>query len=110
MSITLKRGDTWPPLVVSVSDDNGAIDLTTASEIRLLLKSSSYTLETDPVSPSDAGSGEITYDWQVGDTDNSGTYQLEVEIVWATGQIQTVPNDGYGEVKIIDDLGGVSPA
>ncbi len=53
----------------------------------------------------DADTGEVTYTWAAGDTASSGTYDLEFEITWADGGVETVPSSGYETVVIEDDLG-----
>ncbi len=58
----------------------------------------------DTCTVTDAVDGRVTYLWQAGDTDTSGTYNIEFEIEWGT-EIQTVPNDSYITIKIVDDLG-----
>ena len=86
MPYTMKRGDTFPPLALTVTENALPLDLTAAV--------------------ADAAAGEIEYEWQAGDTDTSGEYNLEVEIEWAAGGFQTVPNAEYDSLTIMDDLGG----
>lgn len=103
---TLKQHDTYPPLVADLVDTDGAIDLSEAVSVRLLLRSKTLSIITDPVEivvPETLG--RIRYEWQPGDTDVAGVYRLEFEITWDVGVIETVPNDGYKELVIMEDLG-----
>jgi uncharacterized protein YfaS (alpha-2-macroglobulin family) len=52
-----------------------------------------------------ATSGVVRYDWGLTDTDTAGTYRLEFEVTWNTGKKQTIPNYGYDELVIAEDLG-----
>jgi hypothetical protein len=51
----------------------------------------------------DANSRTVRYDWQVGDTNTSGTYEGEWEVIGADGRPETVPADSYFDVVIYDD-------
>lgn len=107
-TITIKQHDTWPPLVAILSDANGVIDLTTATTVKLLLKSlgagstvvsGTCTVDAPPTQ------GQVTYDWQPADTASVNTFNGEFEITWSNGKITTVPNDSYFTVEIKADLG-----
>lgn len=102
--VTLKAHDTWPPLNATLSTDTGPLDLSTAATVKLLLKADS-TLVSGVCTIVSASDGTVRYDWQTGDTATPGTYQCEFEITWATGKIETVPNDGYAAISIEEDLG-----
>ena len=49
-------------------------------------------------------SGEVRYDWSVGDTAEAGSYQAEFEVTYSDGSMETFPNDGHISVKITDDI------
>ena len=112
----IKQNDTRPRFVVSLLQDvggvnEGAIDLTDATAVTFLMR---LATESDPAAPkveaaaviTDAVTGEVTYTWATGDTDTVGEYNVEVEIEWTDGGIETVPNADYWTVEVIDDLGG----
>lgn len=109
---TIKQNDTWPPLTATLKGDGGAaIDLTEASAVRILLKSDTVTVKTGPVDITDAPNGKISYEWEgaegedPADTGTPGTYKMEFEITWATGKVQSIPNDSYKELEIVEELG-----
>lgn len=109
---TIKQNDTWPPLTATLKGKGGAaIDLTEASQVRILLKSDTVTVKTGPVDITNASLGEISYEWEgasgeePADTAVAGTYKMEFEITWALGKVQSVPNDSYKELEIVEDLG-----
>lgn len=101
------RGDTYPALTGSVADGNGAVALTTADTVLILLKQDGEAVMSfEATSVDDPGTGEWVYEWEVGDTDIVGTYAVEVEVTWNTGVIQTFPNtaEGRDTVTIVQDL------
>lgn len=109
---TIKQNDTWPPLTATLKGDGGAvIDLTEAAEVRILLKSDTVTIKTGPVDIIDAVNGKISYEWEAAageepaDTAFPGTYKMEFEITWGPGKVQSVPNDSYKELEIVEELG-----
>jgi BppU N-terminal domain len=108
---TIKRGDTWPPLAAELVDQDGPIDLTTASTVKMLLKSDTISIKTGPVTiDEDPKTGRVLYEWETGDTDNVGLYNGEFEITWESGKVETVPDGDdeekpYFMVNIYQDLG-----
>jgi hypothetical protein len=55
----------------------------------------------------DASGGRVEYSWlsDGSDTDTSGSYEAEVEVVNEdTGRVTTFPSDGYREIRIIEDI------
>lgn len=97
---TIKRGDTLPSVVATLSDQNGAINLTSAASVKFIAKSAAYTITGTCVITTPAY-GVVTYNWGTSDTANAGDYQMEWEITWSAGVVETVPNDGYKTLTIL---------
>jgi hypothetical protein len=57
---------------------------------------------------SNAANGEVTYQWQAGDTDTSGIYDAEVEVTWSDGDPETFPSGPsagtFWEILISDEI------
>lgn len=112
--VTLKRGDTYPPLRGRAADEDGALplaDAISAGGTILFLAKSGATLVSGTVNvidPPDADGFNWQYVWDEGDTDVIGTYMVELEITWdnTPHEVQTIPNDGYLSLEIVQDLGG----
>lgn len=51
----------------------------------------------------DASARTVRYDWVAGDTNASGTYEGEWEVIGADGRPETFPADSYFDVVIYDD-------
>jgi hypothetical protein len=121
MTWTMKAHDTRPAYVAVLKDqvgtpDEGPLDLTDATEVRFKMRRASQPDTTGPAVDQpmdivDAVNGIVSYTWQIGDTDGAGDYNIEFEITWIDGGVETVPNgptddhpDGYLNLTIYDDL------
>lgn len=108
----LKRGDTLPYLVATLSDDSGPVDLTGAT-VKFVLRQSrtrcatgepALLLKKDAV-VADPASGVVRYEWASGDTDTAGQFDGEFEVTFPSGGRWTFPSSGYIPVNIGVDLG-----
>jgi hypothetical protein len=107
----LKTGDTEPDLTVQlIKDNDNPKDLSTGSpEVTFLLGQEAETEllvddnTTGNVSITDAANGEVSYSWQSGDTDTSGTYIGEVRVSDGSGE-STYPNNGTFNIYIEEGL------
>jgi len=102
----MKQGDTWMPMVMNVYRENtGPVNLASATGVTLRMRSSDKQVYiSGPISVENASTGAISYAWDDEDTLVAGTYQLEVEVDWGLGRIETFPNDSYKEVILIEQL------
>lgn len=101
----MKQGDLRPRYRVQLTSDGNPVDLTTATGVRFLMKvGTTGALLVDGVATIvDAATGIVEYAWVAGDTDVSGTYNIEFEVNWG-GEKQTFPSSGYFTLTINDDL------
>lgn len=110
---TMKQGDTDPPLPIQPRQQNGApVDLTDIDEIRVWIKSPEHSIVCDPQNVTvdgDATEGNAFYNWQAGDTDNVGVYDVEFQIVWLDGRVRTFPTRNYRSLEIVASLEEPSP-
>lgn len=101
---TIKRGDTYPPIKATLTDQDGAINLTSATAVYLLLSSAS-PLIVAACTIVDAAAGKVSYAWQASDTATVRQFTGEFEIHWAAGGVETVPNSDTITVSVVQDLG-----
>jgi hypothetical protein len=99
--LTLKAGDTFPPLVTTLEENGGPLDLTGAGTVTMRMASSSVSM-TDLVctivgAPTN---GVVEYEWDAGDTDTPGTYKVDFLINFGSGNLQSAPNDSEKEIVI----------
>lgn len=113
MTFIIKQNDTRPVYVATLKEDFGLqteapVDLTNAESIRFLAKiadNPSGDLLVDGVADiDDAANGVVSYTWVEGDTATVGEYNIEIEVTWNDGGVETFPNNGYGSMTVTDDL------
>jgi hypothetical protein len=106
LTMTVKQHDHLIPLDAVLADQDGPIDLTTATAVKLICKiASGATNFTGTCTLVDAANGEVRYMLTSTDLATINTYKGEFEITWASGRIQTVPNTGYFTLVVEADLG-----
>jgi hypothetical protein len=115
MPFIIKQNDTRPIYMAALKENFGQIaeapiDLTNATAVYFIIRPREATDVQGPklralATIEDAANGIVSYTWQVGDTDTTAVYDVEFEINWNDGGIETVPNDGYLTLTIEDDLG-----
>lgn len=105
MNYYVKQGDTAGGLVVYLEEDrNGNIPQLSGKTIRFWGWSHGspiYDWITDRAGEvEDASVGAVRMDWQPSDTDDAGTYHLEIEVIDAEENIETFPARGSLDVQI----------
>ena len=95
----IKQNDTKPSLFAQLLSNGSAIDLTGAT-VRFHMESG---LDA-PAVITDAATGNVRYDWSVGDTATSGIFRAEFEVTFSDGTIETFPNDGYLFINVMREL------
>lgn len=99
--MNIKQGDTGPPLTITCTDNGDAVDLSAADTVKVIADGAATFTRT--VTGSNAG--VVVMPWQTTDTAALGQIQLEVEVTWQDGTIQTFPGEGFLRVTVTNDLG-----
>jgi hypothetical protein len=110
--LTLAQNDTWPPLRGRATDEDGAIDMTSADWLKFIMRHQNGTPTIAGtaivIDPEDADGMNWQYTWGATDLATVGEYDAELEIHWDDGatppQIETVPNDAPLTIEVRDDL------
>jgi hypothetical protein len=105
MAFEIKRNDLRPHWRVTLTSNGTPVDLTGAATAKFTMKEGT-TVKVNKAAMTfiDQAGGVVEYDWTGTDTDTSGTYNVEVEVDWGAGEIQTFPSKGYFTITIEDDL------
>ena len=103
----IKQNDTAPSLEAALTDANGRRrSMANVAYVRFHMKdeNGNILVEDGVGSVINPTKGIIAYQWQAGDTANTGTHSAEFEVEYDNGQIETFPNTGYIKVIIKEDL------
>lgn len=99
----VKKGDTFPYIATTLSDNAGPIDLTNATSVHFRMSEpgtgnlmvNGVCIIEDQSNP--LNWGKVRYEWVDGDTDIVGNYNVEWRITWNFGspaRQTTVPRGG----------------
>lgn len=112
MAFLMKRHDLRPYIPVQFFQPDGEtpLDLSAALEISMIVRvqgapsaaAPKFKKELEILVPEQ---GTCRYVWTGNDTDTTGRFNYEFEIIWPTGEPQTFPADAYFELIVADDLG-----
>lgn len=102
----IKQGDTSPAIRRQFFDGAGnVIPLAGATVLFSMARNGVTVVDQQPCLIT--GEGEdvaAVYPWKPADTAKAGTYRAEFEITYADGAIETVPNDGYLQINIAEQI------
>jgi hypothetical protein len=103
MPLFIKQNDTSPSLTATL---RGIGDLTGATVVFHMRPKNEKTPKVinGAVDITDVAEKIVRYDWVTGDTDTAGNFEAEFQVTYAGGRIETVPNNSYIDIKIIDDI------
>lgn len=111
MPFQIKQGDTRPAYTAQLLDRYGLpgqvpLDLTNATQVLFKMRERGSTgLVVDTaMTITNPTSGIVQHVWDANDTRNVGLFDVEFEITWTDGGIETVPNGSYLSVEVVDDL------
>lgn len=103
----LKQNDRLPYFrAILLNDDGSAVNLT-GSLVRFFLLdvATGYLKVSSNMINEDAANGIVRYEWLASNTDIPGTFRGECEITFPDTRRLTVPDGGYVQIKILEDLG-----
>lgn len=107
-TLKVKQGDLQLPVPLTLLDDAGApVDLTEALSVKVNIRpvdAAAFTVTARPCNVDNAVAGEISFQWDTGDTSNPGLYLAELQVEWVSGEPQTYPGTGFIEIYIEPDL------
>lgn len=109
MTHTIKRGDRYPPLVMTLGHEGEEpLDLTGATLRFVMRRQRGPKVIDRELSPSALDDLTVTVEWLDGETDTAGVFRAEVEATFPNGVPATWPNTGHLLVHIVEDLGGAA--
>jgi hypothetical protein len=107
--VRMYTGDLEPDLKVTLSSATEAVDITTASSVRIIGRRGLDIIfdraPTDTII--DGDTSVVTMEWGAGDTDERGRIQIEVEVTWPGTRPQTFRADGGVDILTDFDLADI---
>lgn len=110
MSFILKQNDTNPAIEVDLEDSEGIdVPLNNVQEVSFYMRDAFDNLVIDDntsgeVSIVDKDKGIVEYSWKPEDTEDTGMYDAEFEVIYANGDKETFPNGGYISVEVVEEI------
>lgn len=114
--VWMKRGDTAPRLTATLEDPPGTRADIAGADVEFIVSHISDPdtgrrpgpeLFTSPANNDQAGDptmGDVSYDWQPGDTDVVGGYRFEWRVIYPDATVETFQNDAYNTLAILENL------
>lgn len=97
----LKQGNTLPAITATLADQSGnPVNLTGASVHFHMTNFYFGNVVNSAATVVNATSGQVSYSWQQGDTNNTGLFSCEWYVVFSNGAQQTFPYGYYNSVQI----------
>jgi hypothetical protein len=110
-TFVIKRNDTLPALQISIATKGNLGQKTgynlsgvTGITFTMIDDCNNCKVNAQTAQIICSSGGTIQYNWQSGDTDESGVYQGEFELNYADGSRMSIPPIGGIRVEIIKDL------
>ena len=108
MARIMKVGATWPPLRGQATDATGSpVDLSTALSLTFIAKTATHTITgaATAIHPAIADPDGLhfwnwQYTWATGDTAAAGVYNVYLEVLWTSTEIEYFPDDGAETLTI----------
>lgn len=106
MSFTIKQNDTSPGIRTTLFDGDGlAQDITGNLGVRFHMRNAEGTVVIDEAATViNAAGGVVGYTFTALETATAGTYEVEFEVTYSDGAIETFPNSGNSQITIVDDI------
>lgn len=102
-TITVKRSDVGVVFTDTLTANDVAVNLTTATVLFVLRHSSGTVISKTAVIVS-AAAGTVSYTTVTSDLSTAGKYRQEWQATFGDGRVYTFPSDGWNTVNVIDDL------
>ena len=104
--VTIKRGDTRNCIKAILKNASGdPVNLVGCSVKFHMAPLRQPAIVSRAAHIEDAEAGEVWVVWVPGETDSTGIYQAEFEVMYQDGRRETFPNKGYISLLIQNDLG-----
>lgn len=113
---TITQGARSPSIGATLTDANGAVNLTTASGVTFdmrLVADGTLKVDAGTATIVDAAAGKVAYPWATNDTNTVGVFQGKFTVTWADAKktmfpTSKTPEDNYITINVVDDARAVN--
>lgn len=105
MSIVIKKDNTSPSIISTLTDEGGTVINLTGASIVFKTYDSTGTIKTSAAASivGTATDGVVQYDWVAGDTDTVGEYSAVFEVTYADSSVESFPLNSYIRLSVLPD-------
>jgi hypothetical protein len=96
----MKQGDTAPAFRGQCTDNGIPVPLTGATAKVYIRKPSGAVINGAGTVVEAGVNGWVNRPWVIGDTDEIGEYEIEVEVIFTDGTKQTFPPDDFEQLVV----------
>lgn len=106
----IKQGDTLSPVTGLLRQPDGSVPPLATAEVRFNMRiddgagTGAVVIDHGECEIVDEDTGEVRYNWNLGETAVLGDYEYEFEVDYGGGRIQTFPNTGNRKLKIVKQI------
>ena len=101
---TTVQGDGAPAIAMVLKDRNGAVSLSTATGVLILVEFAAGVKSFTAIIDADQtlNKGKITYSPAAVDMAEAGTWRMRTVVTWANTSKETFPNDTYDSLTVLE--------
>ncbi len=88
-------GDTAVDFTATCLNGSVAANLAGVTDVEVHFRRGDRSILTKDATVADAAAGKIRCEWVAGDLNSSGSWDVEVQVTYSNGDIQTFPAGGF---------------
>ncbi|MGO4496435.1 BppU family phage baseplate upper protein [Paenibacillus sp. 2RAB27] len=106
-TIYLKQNDTHTPIRATLRDPEGEPVPLVGAVVGFYMSKNGSNIVAREADILDAAGGRVIFNFQEGETSETGTLQAEFKVNFSDGTVETFPNNGYLTIIIDKELSSV---
>lgn len=101
----ISQGATAPAITATLIDQYGNVANLTGASVNFVMTNAFYgNAVNQPATIVNAGAGQVSYSWASTDTQNTGLFSCQWQVVFSNGAQETYPQGYYNQVSIAPSL------
>lgn len=95
----MAKGDTFPAIAATLTQNGDAVDLTSAT-VQFKMRKNGKVVVLEDATVVNASTGEVEYEWAAGDSDTVGIHEAFWIVTYSDNTVQTFPGKGFNLIQI----------